>query len=81
MSRTLPKDGIKIVLSVQEIRECCDCEEKYPAFGDFKTKVIDRAVKEINRVTMFRAEYSYIKKGRNVTAIEFDVNVCYHMQQ
>lgn len=81
MSRTLPKGGVKIVLSVQEIRECCDCEEKYPAFGNFKTKVIDRAVKEINRVTIFRVEYLYIKKGRHVTAIEFHVDVCYHMQK
>ena len=48
MSRVLPKDGIAVILSVQEIRECCDCEDKYPAFGNFRDKVIDKAVKEIN---------------------------------
>lgn len=78
MSRTLPREGVRIVLPVQEIRECCDCEDKYPAFGNFKNKVIDRAVHEINRVTMFTVKYAYIKKGRRVDAIEFDMNMRYH---
>ncbi len=79
MSRILPKEGIKIEISVQEIRECCDCEDKYPAFGNFRDKVIDKAVKEVNRVTMYRVRYSYIKQGRNVVSIVFDVNVSYHI--
>lgn len=79
MSKTLPKNGVKIKVLVQEIRECCDCEDKYPAFGNFKDKVIDKAVNEINRVTMFRVSYSYIKEGRSVVGIIFDVNMFYHM--
>ncbi len=78
MSRVLPKDGIAVILSVQEIRECCDCEDKYPAFGNFRDKVIDKAVKEINRVTMFKVVYSYIKKVRSVVEIKFDINMRYH---
>ena len=78
MSRVLPKDGITVILSVQEIRECCDCEDKYPAFGNFRDKVIDKAVKEINRVTMFKVVYSYIKKARSVVEIKFDINMRYH---
>lgn len=78
MSRVIPKEGVTVKVPVQEIRECCDCEEKYPAFGNFKAKVLDRAVKEINRVTMFRVSYSYIKSGRSVVAIEFHTNMCYH---
>lgn len=73
-----PKDGTDIEITVQEIRECCDCEDKYPAFGNFKDKVIDKAVTEINRVTMFRVDYSYRKKGRIVVAIIFHVNMMYH---
>ncbi len=78
MSRVLPKDGIVVILSVQEIRECCDCEDKYPAFGNFRDKVIDKAIKEINRVTMFKVVYSYIKKARSVVEIKFDINMRYH---
>ena len=78
MSRIFSKEGIKIEISVQEVRECCDCENKYPAFGNFRDKVIDKAVKEINRVTMYKMGYSYIKQGRNVVSIIFDVNVSYN---
>lgn len=78
MSRMLPKDGLDVEISVQEIREICDCGEKYPAFGNFKEKVIDRAVSEINRVTMYRVDYSYRKKSRSVVAIIFHVNMMYH---
>lgn len=78
MSRMLPKDGTDIEISVPEIRECCDCEDKYPAFGNLKDKVIDKAVSEINRVTMFRVDYSYRKKSRTVVAIIFHVNMMYH---
>lgn len=78
MSRFLSKEGISVKISVQEIRECCDCEEKYPAFGNFKAKVIDHAIKEINRVTMYSIDYTYIKSGRNVVKIEFLINMRYH---
>ena len=50
MSKILSKEGIKIEISVQEIRKYCDCEDKYPAFGNFKDKVIDKAVKGINGI-------------------------------
>lgn len=78
MSRLIPKEGTSVKISVQEIRECCGCEEKYPAFGNFKAKVIDRAVNEINRVTMYQVDYSYIKNGRNIVKIEFHINMRYH---
>ncbi|MDE6435169.1 MAG: replication initiation protein [Lachnospiraceae bacterium] len=78
MSKVIPKEGVKLKIPVQEIRECCDCEDKYPAFGNFRIKVIEAAVKEINRVTMLRVSYAYIKKSRNIVGIEFDVNMRYH---
>ena len=53
MSGNLPRNGTNIILSVQELRECCDCEDKYKAFGDFKKRVVDKAVSEINRVTYY----------------------------
>ena len=51
VSGNVPRDGTHVVLSVQELRECCDCENKYKAFGDFKKRVVDKAVSEIKRVT------------------------------
>lgn len=77
MSRTMHREGVKIVISIQEIRECCGCEDKYRNFADLRVKVIDKAIKEINRGTIFWVEYSYIKRGKSVIAIEFFVNLRY----
>lgn len=79
MSKVLPKEGTEIEISVQEIKECCDCVDKYATFSNFKIKVLDKAKEEINRVTMYHMDYSYIKKGRSVVAIRFFVNMSYHM--
>lgn len=78
LSRVLPKNGTDIEISVQELRECCDCEDKYPAFANFRDKVIDTAVNEINRVTLYRVSYSYTKNGRLVVGVVFHVNMMYH---
>ena len=69
----MPQDGVTIELSVQTIRECCDCEDKYKTFSNFKARVIDIAIKEINRVTVYHVTYRYIKKGRAVVGIAFHV--------
>lgn len=78
LSRTIPKDGINVELSVNQIRECCDCQDKYKTFANFKARVIDSAVNEIERVTSYSLSYKYIKKGRAVVGILFNINMCYH---
>ncbi|MCM1561080.1 MAG: replication initiation protein [Butyrivibrio sp.] len=79
MHRVLPKEGTEIAVSLQDIKECCGCSDKYSSFGNLKVKVLDKAKEEINRVTMYYMDYSYIKKGRSVAAIKFYVNMSYHM--
>lgn len=79
MSRVLPKEGVSVRISVQEIRECCGCEDKYAEFKNLRAKVLDKAKEEINRVTVFRVSYSYIKQKRSVIAIEFHVNMFYNV--
>lgn len=71
MCSEIPRDGVHVVISVDELRECCSCEDKYPAFGNFKDKVLDKAKDEINRVTLYDLEYEYQKTGRTVTSIDF----------
>lgn len=71
MSYNMLKKGIHIIIPVQELRECCGCENKYPAFGNFKKKVLDKAVNEINRVTYYNLTFSYQKSGKKVVAINF----------
>lgn len=80
MTKVLPKEGVHIVITVQDLRECCDCTDKLQPFSNFKKKALDPAVSEIERVTMYRINYTYVKKGRSVVAIDFYVNVMYHME-
>ena len=77
-TKTLPRNGKYIELTMQYIRECCDCEDKYERFSQFKTRVLDRAVEEINRVTMYKVSYDYIKNGKSVVGIKFHINANYH---
>ena len=76
--RKLPKNGLNIELTVQYIRECCDCEDKYERFSQFKLRVLDRAVEEINRVTTYKVSYNYVKQGKSVIALIFNINMKYH---
>lgn len=47
--------------------------------GKRKVKVLGKAKEEINRVTTYCVDYSYIKRARSVIAIRFHINMCYHM--
>lgn len=78
LSKLIPKNGTDVSMTVGFIRECCGCEEKYAKFSHFKSRVLDSAVKEINRVTMYNVEYSYVKKGKAVEGISFHINMKYH---
>lgn len=71
MSRSIPMNGIHVILSVDELRECCSCEDKYFPFSNLKKKVIDVAVREINRVTLYDLSFTYVKNGKSVEAIDF----------
>ena len=77
-TKVLPKNGIDVELSVQYIRECCACDDKYERFSQFKARVLDAAVKEINNKTLYRLEYSCMKTGKVVDKIVFHINMMYH---
>lgn len=76
--KLIPKNGLYIEMSVKYIRECCDCEDKYEKFSHFKSRVLDTAVNEINRVTLYHINYTYIKKGKLIDGIKFFINMLYH---
>ena len=78
LSKVLPKKGKDFELTIEQIRECCDCIDKYKSFANLKQRVIDAAIKEIERVTLYRITYTYKKKGRSVVAIVFHINMVYH---
>jgi plasmid replication initiation protein len=78
MTRTLPKEGIDVIVSVEELKELCGCVETYTDFGHFRQKVLEPAKREINEKTTYTMDYSYIKESRSVKEIVFHVNMFYH---
>lgn len=77
----IPEEGTYIILTIKEIREACDCEDKYDKISQFKAKVVDVAVKEIMRCTMYNVSYGCLKNGRTIESLRFYVNLKYHRGQ
>lgn len=79
MTRILPRAGTDIELSVETLKECCGCESKaYNTFSNFRNRVIDIAVKEINEKTLYTLSYDYVKKGKSVIGLIFHINMKFH---
>lgn len=57
--------------TVQELRVFFDCEEKFSKISQFKLKVIDTAISEINKKTDIRVSVEYKKTGRAITSLRF----------
>ena len=49
--------------------------EKYAAFKDFRKRVIDVAIKEINQHTDYQVEYQLKRVGKKVVAIKFHIGI------
>lgn len=69
-----PKDGRNVVVTLDEIYEACKIDsDSYNRISDFKINVLDRAVKDINRCTMYDVKYSDIKDGRKIVGFNFNI--------
>lgn len=73
MLKFLPKEGTTIDLTIQEIREACDCEDKYEKISQFRARVLDIAVKEIQRTSVYDISYVPLKNGRSIEAVRFHI--------
>ena len=58
-------------ISVENLRSMLELGKKYPLFADFKKRVIDTAVDQINECSPLRVSYEQKKTGRKVTHILF----------
>lgn len=58
-------------ISVDNLRTMLELGKKYPLFADFKKRVIDTAVDQINEYSPLRVTYEQKKTGRKVTHITF----------
>jgi plasmid replication initiation protein len=72
MCRSFRDTGF-LVLTIEEFRRAFRLEDKYTAYTDLRTKVIEPAVKEANNKHVFdkRLRWTVTKKGNKVTHLRF----------
>lgn len=58
-------------IEIEELKKILDIEEKYEQFSQFRAKVIEIAVTQINTNTDFQVEYEFKKSGRAFKWIVF----------
>jgi plasmid replication initiation protein len=59
-------------LDVEDLKALM-CAEHYTRFQDFRRKVIETAVKEINELSDINVTYEFLKKGRKFSTIYFRI--------
>lgn len=64
-----------------KLRKYFDCEKKYVRISQFKEKVIEVAVREINEKSDILIYPHYKKSGRAITSISFEIHINYEKQK
>ena len=64
----------ELEFEIDELRQYFDCENKYKLFADFKRKVIEVAVREINEKSDIWLKPTYKKWGRSYTRVSFEIH-------
>lgn len=59
--------------SIDSIRTMFCANEKYNDFANFKNRIIEPALKQINERTNLKVRHTYIKTGRKITHVKFDI--------
>lgn len=67
--------------SIDFLRDYFGCEKKYKRIVDFKKKVIDVAVREINNKSDYLLYPSYKKEGRSIKEITFEIHTNYKKKE
>ena len=70
----IPIDKREFIFTVDWLRDYFNCNDKYPNTGDFIRRVVDGAIKSINKKTMMRVSYRTVKQGRSISHIVFRIN-------
>ena len=58
---------------ITDLRYWLDCEKKYQKVNDFRRNVIDAAISEINCFSDLQISVIYLKKGRRIARVRFDI--------
>ena len=58
-------------LEIEEVKKLLSIEDRYYRFSQFKQKVIDNSIEQINKYTDINVEVSFLKNGRSYNWIQF----------
>lgn len=58
-------------VTIDQLKWVLDCADKYKTIDNFKRRVIEPALNEINEKTNLEVEYENIKQGKSVIGIKF----------
>ncbi len=67
-----PNIGVR-KFDLAKLKSLMACENEYPSYANFKDKVINRAVYEINQLSDLNITFLELKEGRKVNKIEFTI--------
>lgn len=59
---------------IDELRKLFMCDKNYDRVNDFKKRVIEPAIAEINEKTDINVEYEYLNEGRKIVGIECTIS-------
>ena len=59
------------IISVEELKSFLGIEDKYPKYSNFKARIIEKSVQDINQHTDINLSYEELKEGRRVAKLRF----------
>lgn len=68
-------------LTLEELRAVTGTTDKFRQIGQFKTKVLDKALREIKDNCGVSIEYTNLKSGRSITGFRFYAQSLYHVDE
>ena len=60
-------------VSMEKIRTMLGLERKYPLYSNFRVKVLEPAVEEINKYSDINIAYQEVKEGRKISGLNFEI--------
>lgn len=61
-------------ISLDDLKELLDLKRQYPSIKDFKLKVLDRGLEDVNQYTDLAVSYENKRTGRKITSLEFTIS-------
>lgn len=62
-------------ISLDELKSLLDIKGQYPSIKDFKLKVLDKGVDDVNQHTDLTVSYENTRTGRKITGLDFTIKV------